>query len=265
MTLLCHLLAMFSNPGENPIWEKSLESLKEIKQDLYCKKCLLVRPERTHHCKICEKCILKMDHHCPWIANCVGLKNIKHFFLFLFYATVGDCIAFGCLISKIIYIDLEAKINESLALGVHNNNSNVSYNSSNTNNNGSKASAYNQSAFDLMIGIQDPLICFFGTILAFFMTLSIGFLFAVQLLNLLRNKTTIEMKIYENRDSPYKHSHWRQNFESVMGKGVFFWFFPYYHEDEKFNAKKDKKQNNYLSLCNVDDNNNNLELNVPEI
>ncbi|KAF4735963.1 Palmitoyltransferase zdhhc15 [Perkinsus olseni] len=30
-----------------------------------------------------------MDHHCPWIYNCVGFGNHKYFFLLLLYATVA--------------------------------------------------------------------------------------------------------------------------------------------------------------------------------
>jgi len=29
-----------------------------------CKKCIKPKPPRTHHCSVCNKCILKMDHHC---------------------------------------------------------------------------------------------------------------------------------------------------------------------------------------------------------
>mmetsp|Transcript_5375 Transcript_5375/g.8309 ORF Transcript_5375/g.8309 Transcript_5375/m.8309 type:complete len:106 (+) Transcript_5375:381-698(+) len=29
-----------------------------------------------------------MDHHCPWVANCIGFYNYKYFINMLFYATV---------------------------------------------------------------------------------------------------------------------------------------------------------------------------------
>ncbi len=47
------------------------------------------KPQRAHHCSICGQCILKMDHHCPWVATCVGFHNYKYFVLFVFYAALG--------------------------------------------------------------------------------------------------------------------------------------------------------------------------------
>lgn len=60
----------------------------------YCEKCNLIKPDRCHHCSICGVCILKMDHHCPWINNCVSFTNYKFFVLFLGY-TFALCLFVG--------------------------------------------------------------------------------------------------------------------------------------------------------------------------
>lgn len=64
----------------------------------YCFKCNVVRPPRSHHCSICDACVMRMDHHCPWVGNCVGLYNHKLFWNFLFNALTG------CLIVSITMV-----------------------------------------------------------------------------------------------------------------------------------------------------------------
>lgn len=44
---------------------------------------------RSHYCTVCCKTVLYMDHHCPFMGNCVGYYNYSHFFLFLVYAWTG--------------------------------------------------------------------------------------------------------------------------------------------------------------------------------
>jgi palmitoyltransferase len=57
-----------------------------------CDKCCIVRVPRVHHCRVCKGCIMKMDHHCPWINNCVGQFNQKFFIQFCWYCFFG-CLA----------------------------------------------------------------------------------------------------------------------------------------------------------------------------
>jgi len=61
------------------------------------------KPPRAHHCKTCHRCIFRMDHHCPWINNCVGYSNQKLFILFLSYTALSGIVSLLLLVCSAIY------------------------------------------------------------------------------------------------------------------------------------------------------------------
>ncbi|EER16449.1 zinc finger protein DHHC domain containing protein, putative, partial [Perkinsus marinus ATCC 50983] len=59
-----------------------------------CVICRVTHTLRSRHCKECRRCVDRLDHHCPWIDNCVGIRNQRSFYLFLLVLSVGLTIAY---------------------------------------------------------------------------------------------------------------------------------------------------------------------------
>lgn len=89
------LYTSFTDPGaflpnyredktNNPDTNLMLATVK--KQDYFlkiCKTCKIAKDLRVFHCKECGLCILRHDHHCPWLSTCIGINNNRKFIMLL--------------------------------------------------------------------------------------------------------------------------------------------------------------------------------------
>ncbi|CAN6471736.1 unnamed protein product [Victoria cruziana] len=206
MVVFSYLLAITKDPGSVPSSfvpdiEDSESPIHEIKRkggDLrYCQKCSHYKPPRAHHCRVCKRCVLRMDHHCVWINNCVGHGNYKAFFVFVLYAVIACIHAMVMLLSAVTH-----DVNKDQQLG-----------------GGSSKTLY--------------ILC--GTILVP-LTVALSILLGWHIYLVFHNKTTIEyhegvraMWLAEKVGHIYRHPYdlgVYENLISVLGPNFVSWLFP---------------------------------------
>ncbi|XP_043698301.1 probable protein S-acyltransferase 16 [Telopea speciosissima] len=206
MCVFNYAVAILRDPGPvppsfMPDIEDAETPIHEIKRkggDLrYCQKCSLFKPPRAHHCRVCRRCVLRMDHHCIWINNCVGHANYKVFFVFVTYAVISCIHSLVLLVGSATH---DAQKDEQQSEG-------------------SIKTAYIISGVLLV-----PL------------TVALSILLGWHIYLILHNKTTIEyhegvraMSLAEKIGNVYRHPYDLgpyENLTSVLGPSIFTWICP---------------------------------------
>ena len=65
LALASHAKTTFTDPGAVASSAIPLV-IKGVKFHAMCSICQSYKPKYAHHCRICNRCVTRMDHHCPW-------------------------------------------------------------------------------------------------------------------------------------------------------------------------------------------------------
>ncbi|KAF2797334.1 hypothetical protein K505DRAFT_347346 [Melanomma pulvis-pyrius CBS 109.77] len=66
-----------------------LMEARQFEENHFCVNCMVRKPLRSKHCKRCDRCVAKTDHHCPWVNNCVANNNHRHFVFYVLFLELG--------------------------------------------------------------------------------------------------------------------------------------------------------------------------------
>ena len=88
IVFIFYFILFFSDPGYKDISDSKYSCLLDILEDnkdvtKYCPKTFILKEDNSRYCLICEKYIQGFNHHCYWVANCIGELNFNKFMLFV--------------------------------------------------------------------------------------------------------------------------------------------------------------------------------------
>ncbi|XP_045315838.1 palmitoyltransferase ZDHHC4 isoform X2 [Leopardus geoffroyi] len=95
INLVFFTLSCASNPGTiTKANEFSLLQVYEFDEVMFpknmkCFTCNVRKPARSKHCRVCNRCVHRFDHHCVWVNNCIGAWNARYFLIYLLTLTAS--------------------------------------------------------------------------------------------------------------------------------------------------------------------------------
>ena len=96
LSFVLFMILWLTDPGY--LYQDSTINFYEIVEQFdpnhLCPECQVIRTERSRHCNICNRCVERFDHHCPWINNCVGIRNHGYFYLYIVITIIYILLAF---------------------------------------------------------------------------------------------------------------------------------------------------------------------------
>ncbi|EUC55456.1 palmitoyltransferase AKR1 [Rhizoctonia solani AG-3 Rhs1AP] len=75
--------------GEMKAIIEKLTAEGKLNGQSFCINCMARKPLRSKHCRVCDRCVARFDHHCPWVWNCVGVNNHRQFIIFVSTLVTG--------------------------------------------------------------------------------------------------------------------------------------------------------------------------------
>ena len=72
-----------TEPGIIPRCPSKYKPIDPLDGSKYCQTCNVYRTPRGKHCVYCDSCVEVFDHHCPWTGTCIGKRNYRYFFRFI--------------------------------------------------------------------------------------------------------------------------------------------------------------------------------------
>eukprot|EP00747_Dinoflagellata_sp_TGD_P223954 gnl/TRDRNA2_/TRDRNA2_95923_c1_seq1.p1 gnl/TRDRNA2_/TRDRNA2_95923_c1~~gnl/TRDRNA2_/TRDRNA2_95923_c1_seq1.p1 ORF type:complete len:333 (+),score=44.84 gnl/TRDRNA2_/TRDRNA2_95923_c1_seq1:133-1131(+) len=185
--------------GDGQLEEKALAERRQVRTrhtsyapgcSTMCQNCQDRRPERAHHCSICNRCVLRFDHHCPWVGNCIGFGNHKYFLLLGLYGTLA---------CTIFVLATLGQLKGLLLPGYH------------------------QPRIGVRMSTSDMMALSIGGLLAMSFLLALGSLFVTHVFLTSQNLTTVEVSLTGR--NPYNLGA-RRNVQQLLGSYDLLWFLP---------------------------------------